>query len=141
MSDELEDIVRLIATNSEERAKTINLIQEDEQLALLLESLPIDERIAVWNEIENASPDDGFVPARRVDIVNNRSAYIRLCEYALTDSEAATLRTDPRVLAVDRPVKDLPFVKIVDNAVTQENSFAIRSISNDDNVNWGLIRH
>jgi subtilisin family serine protease len=96
---------------------------------------------AFWNEIENASPDDGFVPARRVDIVNNRSAYIRLCEYALSDSEAIILRTDPRVLAVERPVKDLPFVKIVNNVVTQDNSFVIRSISNDDNVNWGLIRH
>ena len=25
-----------------------------------------------WNQIENLSTDDGFVPTRRVDIVNNR---------------------------------------------------------------------
>ncbi len=52
MSDELEDIVRSLASNSAERAKTLNLIQEDEQLALLLESLPIEERLEVWNEID-----------------------------------------------------------------------------------------
>ena len=94
-----------------------------------------------WSEIENASPEDGFVPSRRVDIVNNRSAYVRLCEYALTDEEATTLRKDPRVLSVERPVKDLPFVKIVDNAVTQNNNFSITSLSDQPNVNWGLIRH
>jgi uncharacterized repeat protein (TIGR02543 family) len=94
-----------------------------------------------WSEIENASPEDGFVPSRRVDIVNNRSAYIRLCEYALSDEEATTLRKDPRVLAVERPVKDLPFVKIVDNAVTQDNNFSITGLSDQPNVNWGLIRH
>lgn len=94
-----------------------------------------------WSEIENASPEDGFVPSRRVDIANNRSAYVRLCEYALTDEEATTLRKDPRVLSVERPVKDLPFVNIVSNAVTQDNIFNITSLIDQDNVNWGLIRH
>lgn len=94
-----------------------------------------------WSEIENASPEDGFVPSRRVDIVNNRSAYVRLCEYALSDEEAATLRKDPRILSVERPVRDLPFVKIVNNAVTQDNNFSITSLMDNDRVNWGLIRH
>lgn len=96
---------------------------------------------AFWSEIENASPEDGFVPSRRVNIVNNRSAYVRLCEYALSDEEATTLIKDPRVLAVECPVRDLPFVKIVSNAVTQNNNFSLTGLSDGDNVNWGLIRH
>ena len=51
---------------------------------------------AFWNQIENASADDGFVPSRRVDIVNNRDGSLRMCHYALTDAEAAQLKNDPR---------------------------------------------
>ena len=95
-----------------------------------------------WSEIENASPEDGFVPSRRVDIVNNRSAYVRLCEYALSDEEAATLRKDPRVLSVEQPFRDLPHVRIASHAiVTQNNNFSITSLPEEEQVNWGLLRH
>lgn len=95
-----------------------------------------------WSEIENASPEDGFVPSRRVDIVNNRSAYVRLCEYALSDEEAATLRKDPRVLSVEQPFRDLPHVQIASHAiVTQNNNFSITSLPEEEQVNWGLLRH
>jgi len=96
---------------------------------------------AFWNEIENISPTDGFVPARRVDIVNNRDAFKRLCEYALTDAEAEQLRNDPRIAAVEQPVRDLPFVKIVRDATTQDKNFNKTTLSTGAEVNWGLIRH
>lgn len=95
-----------------------------------------------WSEIENASPEDGFVPSRRVDIVNNRSAYIRLCEYTLSDEEAVTLRKDHRVLSVEQPFRDLPHVKIASHAVvTQNNNFSLTSLPEEAQVNWGLLRH
>jgi magnesium transporter len=53
MSEELEDILRHITSDDDNRIKAINQINEDDQLALLLESLPIKERIQVWNEIDN----------------------------------------------------------------------------------------
>jgi subtilisin family serine protease len=89
-----------------------------------------------WNEIENASPEDRFVPSRRVDIVNNRDLSERSCHYALTDEEAATLRRDPRVAAVaipaPRDVKAHFFV--------QAGDFNRGSFNGSDYVNWGLRR-
>lgn len=95
---------------------------------------------AFWNEIENISLTDGFVPSRRVDIVNSRDAFKRICEYALTEEEAEQLKNDPRIAAVERPVRDLPYVKIVHNAIIDKN-FDKTTLSTGDNVNWGLIRH
>ena len=56
-----------------------------------------------WNEIENESSTDGFVPERRVEIVNNRDASLRQWHYALTDEEAEILRNDSPVYAVELP--------------------------------------
>ena len=55
---------------------------------------------AFWDQIENSSADDGFVPTRRVDIVNERPGSLRSCHYSLTDEEANILRADPRVFGV-----------------------------------------
>lgn len=97
---------------------------------------------AFWNEIENLSPSDGFVPSRRVDIINNRDAFKRICEYALTEEEAEQLKNDPRVAAVEQPVRDLPFVNIVNNSITMgDKSFNKTTSSNSAEVNWGLVRH
>lgn len=97
---------------------------------------------AFWNEIENLSPTDGFVPSRRVDIVNNRDAFKRICEYSLTEEEAEQLKNDLRVAAVEQPIRDLPFVKIVHDAILMDTkSFNKTASSTGAEVNWGLIRH
>ena len=97
---------------------------------------------AFWNEIENLSPTDGFVPSRRVDIVNNRDAFKRICEYALTEEEAEQLKNDPRIAAVERPVRDLPYVKIVHDSISMDTkSFNKTTSSTGAEVNWGLVRH
>jgi hypothetical protein len=97
---------------------------------------------AFWNEIENLSPDDGFVPSRRVDISNNRSGFERICQYFLTDEEAELLRQDSRVSAVDLPIKDNPLL-IVKSTTVQDNNFdkPVSSSSTGNIVNYGLIRH
>jgi hypothetical protein len=119
---------------------------------------------AFWNEIENLSDDDGFVPSRRVDIANNRTMLKRICEYWLTDEEAEFLKNDPRVLSVEIPVRNNPDVfvgpsatqniagmnytkqagNIVANYVTGEfTSFTAADYNppQDASINWGLIRH
>ena len=95
-----------------------------------------------WNEIENLYEDDGFVPSRRVEISNNRSGFERICQYFLTNEEAELLRQDPRVSAVDLPIKDNPLL-IVKSTTVQNNNFTkpVNSTSTGNIVNYGLIRH
>lgn len=90
---------------------------------------------AFWSEIENEFPNDGFVPERRVDIVNNRDASLRQCHYALTDEEAEKLRQDPRVYAVDLPTKFKPM-----KSATQVGNFTKTTSDTGDYVNWALRR-
>lgn len=88
-----------------------------------------------WSEIENDSPDDGFVPGRRVDIANNRDASLRQCHYLLTDDEAEKLRQDPRVFSVDTITKFKP-----QTSATQLGNFTKTTSDSGDYVNWGLRR-
>jgi subtilisin family serine protease len=92
-----------------------------------------------WDEIENLSQDDGFVPSRRVDIVNNRDGSTRSCHYSLTDEEAKKLRDDPRVYCVEIP-PDQRDDLIMMKCATQVGNFDKPSGSTGDNLNWGLIR-
>lgn len=110
-----------------------------------------------WTEIEDPTTGLEYIPDRPVTIVHNRTLFTRLCEYALTEAEAEILQSDPRVLAVERPVRDLPNVKIVSFSVQNPsvyggnfnkqsgNNFAGDPSSYSGNVansiNWGLIAH
>ena len=93
-----------------------------------------------WSDMEDVTAGLPHIPDRAVDITNNRTAFKRICEYALTDNEAERVRNDPRVAGVEIPVKNNPFVSIVHNA-TQNNSFDKTTASYGGEVNWGLIRH
>ena len=88
-----------------------------------------------WNEIENESTTDGFVPERRVDIVDNRDASLRQCHYALTDAEAEKLRQDPRIYSVEEPTKFTPQF-----LASQPGNFTKTTSDTGDYVNWGLRR-
>ena len=99
-----------------------------------------------WNEIENESDTDGFVPSRRVDIVNNRDGSLRSCHYALTAEEAEILAQDSRVLSVEIPVDQREDVKIGFHT-TQTGDFSKPSQSTStfpssgSHINWGLVRN
>lgn len=99
-----------------------------------------------WNEIENESPTDGFIPSRRVEIINNRDGSLRSCHYELTDDEAEKLRQDPRVYCVEIPADQRQDITIGFRA-TQSANFTKPSLSNSsypssgNNTNWGLIRN
>jgi subtilisin family serine protease len=92
-----------------------------------------------WNQIENESTEDGFVPSRRVDIVNNRDASLRLCHYALTDAEAEQLRNDPRVYDVEIPPEQRDDI-IMKRRAVQTSDFTKTTSDSGSYVNWGLRR-
>lgn len=94
---------------------------------------------AFWNEIENESEIDSFVPTRRVEILNNRDGSLRSCHYALSDEEAATLRNDPRVYSVEIPPDQRDDIKIGLRAF-QVGDFSKGSSSTGNRRNWGLKR-
>ena len=94
---------------------------------------------AFWDQIENASADDGFVPTRRVDIINERPGSLRSCHYSLTNEEAAQLANDPRVYSVEIPPDQRDDIEIGHFAVQSGTWTKSSSISSSD-VNWGNIR-
>jgi subtilisin family serine protease len=111
---------------------------EREYVVSLKKDVNYDE---FWNEIENVSDSDGFVPSRRVDIVNNRDGSLRSCHYALSDTEAEQLRSDPRVYAVEIPVDQRPDV-FIGHRATQVGNFTKKTNTNSSGnfLNFGLRR-
>lgn len=93
-----------------------------------------------WNQIENESQDDGFVPSRRVDIVNARPGSLRSCHYALTDQEADQLRNDPRVYSVEIPPDQRTDIQIGHRYNSRIGNFTKTDLSAGDFLNWGLRR-
>lgn len=94
-----------------------------------------------WEEIENLSSEDSFVPSRRVDIVNNRNGSLRSCHYALTDQEADLLRNDPRIYGVEIPPDQRQDIQIGHRAFQSGNfTKPTNSSSAGSLLNYGLRR-
>lgn len=98
-----------------------------------------------WDQIENASEADGFVPTRRVDIVNDRPGSLRSCHYLLTNEEAARLRNDPRVYGVDIPIEqrdDIEEILFAEQSGNFSKQMPWHSgvLQGFDGINWGLKR-
>jgi subtilisin family serine protease len=109
---------------------------EKEYIVVLKKDVDYDQ---FWEEIENLSPDDGFVPSRRVDIINERPGSLRSCHYSLTDDEAEILRQDPRVYAVEIPPNKRTDIELVRNAVQPGTWRKTSSVASSD-LNWGMLR-
>lgn len=99
-----------------------------------------------WDEIESGTSGLMYIPDRPVGVANPRWGFTRMCEYLLTDVEARILKNDPRVLAVDQPVEDLPFVSV--GPAYSQNDVFVRPKGTDPfewgaspYVNWGLPLH
>ena len=101
---------------------------------------------AFWQEMEDPTSGLPHIPDRAVQIVNNCDAFSRLCEYALTDSEAKKVKQDPRVAGVEIPVESRDDI-VVGRASVETQNFTKPTgtqssfYSTGTNVNWGLIRH
>lgn len=92
-----------------------------------------------WDEIENLSDGDGFVPYRRVDIVNNRDGSLRSCHYSLTEEEADSLRKDPRVYSVELPPDQRTDIVIGKRAI-QSGNFTKTTSDSGNFINYALRR-
>ncbi len=86
-----------------------------------------------------ASSGEGPIPNRSVDIANARVGSKIQTHFMLTDEEAAALRLDSRVRAVEEPPENRDDIQIGLNA-SQNNTFYRGDNSATVNVNWGLRR-
>lgn len=93
-----------------------------------------------WAEMENPTTGIAVVPDRRVEIVNNRDASLRSCHYALTDQEAALLRSDPRVFSLEIPPNQRTDVTPIIMASQSSNFTKTGTADSGDNVNYALLR-
>lgn len=93
-----------------------------------------------WNEIENISQGDSFVPSRRVDIVNNRDGSLRSCHYAITAQEAEVLKKDPRIYSVEIPPEQRADIKIGHRASQSGNFTKPINTASGTLLNYGLRR-
>lgn len=84
------------------------------------------------------SPDGNlYIPNRQVDITQLRELS-RNTHFMLSDEEAVQLRTDPRVIAVERPPRDMG-IKVVHHWA-QSGNFEKYQIIDTNDKNWGLYR-
>ena len=78
-----------------------------------------------------------YIPNRQVSITQLRELS-RNTHFMLSDEEAVQLRTDPRVIAVERPPRDIG-IKIVHHWA-QSGNFEKNSTIDANDKNWGLYR-
>lgn len=109
---------------------------EKEYIVSLHKGIDYDE---FWTEMETTTIGHATIPEHAVDIVNARPLSQRNCHYALTDEQAAKLRSDPRVLAVEIPPEQRTDIEIGFKA-TQTGVFNKSSTLAAGELNWGLLR-
>ena len=85
-----------------------------------------------------SSTGSGPIPNRTVDVANPRLGSKRMTHWMLTDQEAETLRSDPRILAVEIPPDQRDDIEIGLRASQVEDFRRINPQQNS--VNWGLRR-
>lgn len=110
---------------------------EKEYIVSLKKGVDYDQ----FNQEMIASTGAGDIPGRSVDVANPRPGSQRSTHYALTDEEAAALRNDPRVYAVEIPPDQRDDIELILNA-RQSGAPMDRTGSTASNtrVNWGLLR-
>lgn len=112
-------------------------METKEYIVALHEGVDYDQ---FWLDMENVTSGLPHIPDRAVSITNNRTAFKRLCEYALTDDEADRVRNDPRVIGIEIPVRNNPNVSIV-HSIVEDKNFNKTTSGSGNEVNWGLVRH
>ena len=86
-----------------------------------------------------ATTGAGAIPNRSAPVANARPGSKRNTHYMLTDTEAATLRNDPRVMGVEIPPQKRDDISIAPRA-TQTGDFSKTTLDRGFFINWGLRR-
>ena len=85
----------------------------------------------------SANTGSGAVPNRAVECSDACPHDTRMTHWKLTDEEAKTLEGDARILAVELPYEDMPYIERKPSA-WQSGTF--NKTDTNDGVNWGLSR-
>lgn len=108
---------------------------EKEYAVIVKRGVDIDE---VDAELAASTGDDS-IPNRSVDIANPRMGSRRMTHWMLTDEEAAALRLDPRIEAVEIPPDQRDDIQMRILA-RQSSDFTKPSAISQNYVNWALRR-
>lgn len=107
---------------------------EREYAVIVKTSINLEEVDAELAASTGSSP----IPNRSVDMANPRPGSKRMTHWMLTDDEAAALRLDPRILAVEIPPDQRTDIQIGLRS-SQVSDFR-RLQPGQNSVNWGLRR-
>ena len=102
-------------------------------------SLKKDTDPSAFKSEMTQSNGDSNIPARSVDVANERLLSTRNTHYSLTDAEAEQLKNDARVADVHVPPEDDDTIEIGLHA-TQTADFTKTTSDSGNYVNWGLRR-
>ena len=102
-------------------------------------SLKKDTDASSFKSEMTQSNGDSNIPARSVDVANERLLSTRNTHYSLTDAEAEQLKNDSRVADVHIPPEDDENT-IIDLFATQSSDFTKTTSDSGNYVNWGLRR-
>jgi subtilisin family serine protease len=94
--------------------------QTREYIVCLVKDVNYDQ---FWLQMETATASIANIPDRVVQILNERPLSERSCHYALTDTEAAALRRDPRVYCAELTPDQIPNLRITTFATNTQPGF------------------
>ena len=95
--------------------------------------------LVAFNQEMIATTGAGSIPKRTVDVADPRATNIRSTHYMLTDAEAETLRSDPRVFGVDLLPELDPNIGIGFDTI-QAGDFTKTTLDRGNFLNWGMRR-
>lgn len=96
-----------------------------------------EELVDLYDDMETPG-GSLYIPDRAVDLVHRR-AISRNTHYMLTEEEAEQVRSDPRVIACERPAKERGIVPTPFWTQTNDFNKTTGTFAGDDK-NWGLYR-
>ena len=131
MNEELKDMIREVSDESLDRSKLVKSIQDDESIALMLESFPIDERLDIWAEIE---------PEKRLSVLLNlrhdpRETIIDAMSLQELDALFDNMFAD-ELIELSETLPD----RLVDRALKRMDEEQIRYFEQAKNFNQLLLR-
>ena len=95
--------------------------------------------LVAFNQEMIATTGAGSIPSRTVGVADPRATNIRSTHYMLTDAEAETLRSDPRVFGVDLLPELDPNIGIGFDTI-QAGDFTKTTLDRGNFLNWGMRR-
>ena len=94
--------------------------------------------MALWDELTVDGLGDNHIPQRGIEVMNGRPFNMRSAHFSLTDAEAAEIRLDPRVEAVDLKY-ELQREKRASPTAIRSGHYSAADAVTSNMRNWGLV--